>query len=133
MRIRRIEPPRTFEVGTTGERIEHHADVELEAQEQVTFTSPSGSEYDVVRKPWGYYATPSMNGRLADHGLRAALCVGVPRPGQENARMYVLLVERGRESELEEYMGSEGMRVAAWLDTDRAVAGAAKRLEGESE
>ncbi len=71
MRVERRDPPREFQVGPV--TISHCADVELEPDEQITLVSGSGTEYDIVRKSWGYYATPSTNRRLAEHGLRAAL------------------------------------------------------------
>jgi hypothetical protein len=119
MRVQRREPPRTFAVA--GVTIAHAADVELDSDEQVTFTSASGTELDVVRKDWGYYAT-SSNRRLRDHGLRMALCAN------DDGRVSVLLVEAGREAAFEAYMQAQPMRVLAWLDTDEAAAEAARRL-----
>ena len=128
MRFERIEPPREFGVGKRGGRLRHVADVELEPDEVVTFKTASGTELDITRKDWGYYGTPSLNERLRDFNLRAALAVGVPRDGHEAPRMYVMLVERGQEPAFEEYMAAEHMRVAAWLDDDESVAAAAEAL-----
>lgn len=112
MEVREHDPPRRFRVGA-GEGIElaHVADAELQPDEQLTFVT-AGTEYDVVRKDWGYYATPSLNARLPAHGLRPALC--------ENAdgRRAVLLVEPDREPAFRDYLAAEGMRVLAWLDDD---------------
>ncbi|MGE3316484.1 MAG: hypothetical protein AB7O26_15315, partial [Planctomycetaceae bacterium] len=56
-------PPRMFDVGSAGSiRISHCADVALEPEEQITLATASGTEHDVVRKSWGYYATGSLNG-----------------------------------------------------------------------
>jgi SAM-dependent methyltransferase len=107
------EPPREFETGR-GEaiRIRDVGRLALENDEQVTFVTGSGAEYDVARKSWGFYATPSLNGRLLDFGLRAALV------GSHVGRYYVILVERGREAELQGYLDREGSRLARWLDND---------------
>ncbi len=121
MRIERIDPPRSFEAA--GVALRHSANVELEPDEQITLVSSSGTEYDVVRKAWGYYATPSTNRRLAEHGLRAALTAN------PDGRIAVLLVERGRESEFERYLADQRMRVLSWLDTDEAASAAIERLE----
>ena len=129
MKVRPVEPSREFEVGTRGGRISHSADVELDLDEQVTFITDVGTELDVVRKSWGYYPAPSLNGRLPEHGLRAVLAIGLPRESHASRRMYLLLVERGREPDFEAYAESEGMRVLCWLDSDEAVAEAAARLE----
>lgn len=121
MNLRPIDPPRTFRVGDVEMR--HCADVELNADEQVTFTSPSGTEFDVARKAWGYYATPSLNRRLPEHGLRAALAANA------DGRITLLLVERGLEPLFEMYCAEQAMRVVAWLDTDDAAIDAVRRLE----
>jgi len=121
VRVERIEPPRMFEAAA-GVAVSHCANVELEADEQITLVSASGTEYDIVRKSWGYYATPSTNRRLAAHGLRAVLTANPDR------RLAVLLVERGHESEFEAYLAEQAMRVVAWLDSDEAAAAAIEQL-----
>jgi hypothetical protein len=121
MRIERREPPRKFQVGAV--TLRHCADVELDPDEQITLVTGSGTEYDVVRKSWGYYATPSTNKRLADHGLRAALAASA------DGRVAVLLVEQGHEGEFDAYLVGQRMRVIAWLDDDEAAAGVIDALE----
>lgn len=123
MRVEVKDPPREFEVGRHGDRLRHCADVALGPDEQVTFVRESGAEYDVVGKDWGYYATPSLNGRLRDHRLRAVLTLNTA------GRLYVLLVESGHEARFEAYVEREGMRTVCWLDDDAAVADAVRRLE----
>lgn len=116
-------------VGAQGAELTHCATLELETDELVTFTTTSGTEFDVVRKSWGYYGTPSVNARLRDHGLRAALALGRPRPDSSQERLYVLLVEDGREKDMEAYLDMEGMRLLAWLDSDAAVESLVGSLE----
>jgi SAM-dependent methyltransferase len=124
MELRLVDPPRRFRVGARGEvELVHVADVELGDDEQVTFTAATGSEYDVVRKLWGYYATPSLNRRLPEHGLRPTLCAN------SDGRRAVLLVERGQEAEFRDYLASESMTVAAWLDEEPCVVCGGYRLE----
>jgi SAM-dependent methyltransferase len=83
--------------------------VALEPDEQVTFVSESGTEYDVVRKSWGYYATPSLNSRLPSFGLKPALV----RSGD---RLYLLLVEADKEAEFHAYLQRQGMEIVSWFD-----------------
>lgn len=78
----------------------------------MTFVTPEGAEYDVTRKSWGFYATPSLNGRLVGFNLRAAL---VKNP---QGRYYVFLIERGQEQQVQQYLDQEGQRIVSWLDTD---------------
>ena len=132
MRYEPVEPPREFEVGKRGMKLRHVADVFAGDDEVVTFKTASGTELDVTRKDWGYYATPSLNGRLLDHGLRAVLTMGVPRDGDEAPRMYLMLVERGHEPDFNAYLEAEHMQVVAWLDGNDQIAEAARRLASDS-
>lgn len=110
MEIDRIEPARRFTAGRNRVELRHVADVRLEHDEIVTFRTEDGGEYDVARKSWGFYATPSVNSRLPAQGLRAALVEG------EDGKRFVLLKEDGRDAEFERYLAEEGMRVRTWLD-----------------
>lgn len=114
MLIDRRDPPRRYAVGST--EIADCASIDLAANEQVTFVTGGRPGYDVTRKPWGWYATPSLNGRLAEHGLRAVIA------RNPSGRAFVLLVDAGREDEFNAYLVAEQMRVISWLDTDDAVA-----------
>ena len=102
------ERSREFEVA--GVHLTHVADIELEPDELVTFEGG----LDVTRKEWGYYATPSLNGRLREQGLRAVLVSG-------GGKLYLLLVEEGAEPAFERYLDEQELRVLAWLDTDEAA------------
>lgn len=114
MDIRPLDPPRTFTVGDPPLELSHMADVELGADEQVTFVTESGTELDVCRKSWGYYGTPSLNRRLPAHGLRPALSLS-------KGGLFVLLVEPDKEDEFQAYIDKQGMKLICWLDTDEAV------------
>jgi hypothetical protein len=119
-----VEPPRRFRVSGAGLSLTL-ADcgrVELAPDEQVTFTTASGGEYDVTRKSWGFYATPSTNGRLQSFGLRAALVLS------GRGRLFVVLVEAGKESEFLDYVQADQQRVLCWLDSDQSVAELSRRL-----
>jgi hypothetical protein len=51
--------PRIFEVGDRNKiSIADCAELDLEPNEQVTFKTASGAEYDVTRKEWGYLRHP---------------------------------------------------------------------------
>jgi hypothetical protein len=89
--------------------------VRLEPDEQVTFITPSGTELDVVRKSWGYYATPSLNKRLRRFRLR-----GVLAKGTDGKTFFLLLVEDGKEQEFQQYLAQTGMTALCWLDSDEA-------------
>ena len=117
MKIDFLEPARRFSAGRyTAIEINHCANIALEDNEQVTFLTDSGTELDVARKSWGYYATPSLNGRLFGLGLRAVLVAN------ELGKLYLLLVERGKESDFHDYVRTERQQIVCWLDTDEQVA-----------
>ncbi len=115
MRFTLHDPPRVFEVGAKAIRMKDCARIELAPDEQVTFVTEGGGEYDVARKSWGFYATPSLNGRLARFGLRGVLVRGC------DGKFYVFLVERGREDEFDTYLAAEGHAIVCWLDGDDAL------------
>jgi SAM-dependent methyltransferase len=108
-----LDPPRVFATGR-GDPIEIKdcGRLFLAENEQVTFVTESGAEYDVARKAWGFYATPSLNGRLVNFGLRAALVKSFV------GKYYVFLVERGQESRLADYLALERNQLVRWLDND---------------
>jgi hypothetical protein len=110
------DPPREFEVGL-GEiiRLKDCGDVRLAADEQVTFLTESGAEYDVARKSWGFYATPSLNSRLERFGLRGVLVKN------RKAQFFVMLVERGKEELFDRYLQVESLNVVTWLDGTPAL------------
>ena len=128
LNVERVDPPRRFTVGR-GDKVELSdcARVDLAADEQVTFVTDSGGEYDVVRKSWGFYATPSLNDRLPRHGFRAALVRDAA------GKRFMLLVERGREEDFERYRGGQRHRstqawrtlraeaMSRWTDSARTV------------
>jgi len=127
MKFTPIDPPRVFDVGAGKKiRIKDCARIELQPDEQVTFVVESGGEYDVARKSWGFYATPSLNGRLASFGWRAALVKN------SSGKFYLFLVEQGKESDFQAYIGSEGQVVICWLSSDDELGALEGRMSGRS-
>jgi hypothetical protein len=114
MKIETLDPPRTFRAGSV--ELKDCGTIGLEPGEQLTFVTPDGGEYDVARTAWGFYATPSVNGRLPTFDLRAALA------RNDEAKYFVLIVERGHEEGFDRYCERERISVVAWLDDDRTLA-----------
>lgn len=124
MKIDIKDPPRAFQVGNAVKfEMRDCAQIALEPDEQVTFVTPGGGELDVARKDWGFYATPSLNGRLPQFGLRAVLI-----RNRLTQRYFVLLVERGREASFDAYLVQESCEVVTWLDTSEALDGLRAKL-----
>lgn len=126
MRFDRKDPPRIYKVGKDIP-IKDCGNIALAADEQVTFVTEAGAEYDVTRKDWGFYATPSLNGRLEGFGLRCVLI-----QNRVSKRYFVLLVERGREASFEAYLEDEGLRIVHWLDTSESCAAVDAKVSSAS-
>ncbi len=109
MKFSEKKPPREFTINANKKGFDC-AHIDLEAGEQVTFTTKSGGEYDVAKTPWGFYATPSLNVRLPQFGLRGVL---VKNPA---GRLYVLLVEKDQEALFLNYLKEENSQIITWLD-----------------
>ena len=91
------------------------ASIELAPDEMVTFTTPGGGEYDVCRKDWGFFATPSLNGRLLGYGLHAVLCKSA------EGKYMVMLVETEKKLPFHEYIDRYGYAIVTWLDSDESL------------
>jgi hypothetical protein len=127
MKFSAKDPPRIFEVGRDGMRIslKDCGWIQLDADEQVTFLTEQGGEYDLARKSWGFYATPSLNARLPRFGLRAALTKSA------DGKFFIKLVEKGREADFEKYMKEQDEKVVTWLDSSDRLETLEKLLSGE--
>lgn len=114
------QPPRRFAVGNTVKfEMQDCGMVHLQPDEQLTFVTEQGAEYDLARKDWGFYATPSLNSRLLNFGLRGVLVKN--RLG----RYFLMLVERGKEALFDDYLKAEVLELICWMDTNEAL----ERLE----
>lgn len=105
-------PPRTFEVGYDKKGIiSDCGSMYLEADEQITLFTEAGGEYDVTKKDWGFYATPSLNGRLAGFKLKAVLTKN------RYDRYFIMILEEGKEEAFHKYVDEEPLQIVAWLDS----------------
>ena len=74
MRFSPKKIPRKFIVGMDSNiEIKDFGDIYLDENEQITFITDQERRYDFTRKEWGFYATPSINGRLKNEGFVTAL------------------------------------------------------------
>jgi hypothetical protein len=112
--------PRIFPVGISQIPLSHVADIDLEPDEMVTFVTEGNLEYDVCRKSWGYYATPSLGGRLRAFGWRAAVMRNIV-----TRHCFVVLVQEGMEDDWVEYMLVERQELVMWIDDFEALSGMA--------
>jgi hypothetical protein len=125
MKFEPKNPPREFEVGYDVRGIIRDCgSMRLAPDEQITFLTEQGAEYDLTRKDWGFYATPSLNGRLASFNLRAVLVKN------RVDRFFVMLVERGKEDLFERYVRQEPLNIVCWMDSLEALQALEAAVEG---
>ncbi len=111
MNLKEQNPPRKFRVGLKNQfEISDCGCIRLNSDEQVTFMTERGREYDVTAKPWGFYATPSVNGRLKRFGFKTALV------RNSKGQYYVMIVEPEKIDAFNEYIKEEKQTVVEWLD-----------------
>jgi len=63
-------------------------DIFLNENEMVTFIGTNKMIYDLAKKNWEYYATPSINRRLKVNNFKTALVYNFKK------KLYILLVEK---------------------------------------
>ena len=101
---------RNFKTGITDIVITHVADLKLKNDELVTFKVNKKTEYDVTRKNWGFYSTPSINKRLLKFGFDSALTHN-PYYGT----YFMMIVEKNKKKAFMKYLKSQNMTLISWL------------------
>lgn len=117
MQLNKKSPPRKFTVGRAEAPI-HLVDcgtLYLDSNEQVTFMTADGKQYDVVRKHWGFYGTPSTNRRLKNFGFKTALM------NSGGGLYYIWIVEQEKLDDFQQYAVDEMHEIVCWLDDEVAM------------
>ena len=116
MKFEPSRPPRRYNVGITNKvTIKDIGRLELLPNEQITIENGQGAQLDVTRKDLGFYATPSLNGRLRSFGLRPVLV------RNNFGKYFVLLMEEEKEREFSQYIEEHALAVVLWLDDGVAL------------
>ena len=116
MKISRTTPAREIEAGFENKIIIKDCGIiHLESDEQVTFLTALGGEYDVTKKEWGFYMGPSLNGRLSLFKLSPVLVKN------RQDKFYMLLVEEGKEKSFGEYLEEQQLTLVGWMNTAKAI------------
>ena len=95
---------RLFTAGITKLKIIDKGSIYLKNDNQVTFRYKK-SEYDVCRKNWGYYATPSINGRLQNFGFKTFLTQN------KFKKIYINLVHSNKIKTFKKYLKKEKSKI----------------------
>ena len=107
MNIHENNPVRSFKVGKN--TIYDCGKIELESNEMLSFKTHSGREYDFTAKPWGFYASPSINGRLKHEGFKTALVQN------STGRIFLMCVEKDKVDAFLDYLREDQQEVLEWL------------------
>jgi len=111
MKINIKKPSRKFRVGSNKKlTISHVASLKLKSNEQITFVDSEKKEYDVVKKSWGYYATPSVNDRLKKNNYKTAIVKN------KKKQIYVMIVKKKSLKLFEKYIKTHENKILYWLD-----------------
>jgi len=115
MKIEPKNPPRKFKVGKSENKIviSDLGDLYLSPDEQITIVTDNGKRHDFACKDWGFYSTPSINGRLKNEGFKCALVENL------HGQVYVMSVEKDRIALFEKYCADENQTILEWLDERR--------------
>ena len=103
-----IKSNRLFKAGISKVKIRDRGSISLRNNHQVTFKYKN-SEYDVCKKNWGYYATPSINGRLKDFGFRTYLIIN------QFKKIYIFIVHKNKNVEFKKYIKKEKNKIVSEL------------------
>lgn len=111
MKINFKNPPRKFKVGLEKNiTIQDHGTIYLDDNQQITFLTKDNKEYDLCRKSWGFYATPSVNSRLLKFNFKTALVKN------SKNQYYVMLVEKDKIDDFNNYIKNDKNELIEWLD-----------------
>ena len=81
----------------------------LNKNEMISFTDKKKRDYDVVKKSWGYYATPSINKRLKNNKFKTFIV-----KSKITKNYYILLVYNDKKKLFQNYIKSENLKIIPW-------------------
>ena len=107
MKVKTIKEPRTFEVNNV--KIKDYGKINLDPNEMITFVTKSLKEYDFTAKDWGFYVTPSINGRLKKEGFKIAIVTN------KSKKIFILAVEKDKINLFKKYCNNQQEKILQWL------------------
>ena len=104
MKIKINKKPRKFTVGHNNTILKDLGKIYLNNNEQLTFIKKK-SQYDLVKKDWGYYATPSVNKRLKNFKFRTFIT--------ENSfkSIYIMIVHKEKIKNFRKYLRADKIKI----------------------
>lgn len=111
MKIKLKKTPREFLVGIEKKiTIKDFGKIYTNENEMLSFVNSNDKEYDIVAKDWGFYATPSINGRLINEGFKTALVKN------SFGKFYIMIVDTEKIESFKYYLKLDNQKVIEWLD-----------------
>lgn len=96
---------RSFFVGKNKKiKITEKAIIKLNNNEQITFLNQK-DEYDVVKKNWGYYCTPSINNRLKVNNFKSFIV------SNKKKHIFLMTVNKKKINSFKNYLKSEKIKI----------------------
>jgi len=108
MKTKILKKPRIFSVNEI--EIKDYGKIKLEKNELISFVTKSGKEFDFTAKEWGFYVTPSINGRLKKEGFKVAIVKN------KFGKIYIMAVEKNMMNVFSKYCINQDEKVLQWLD-----------------
>ena len=111
MKFKKNKTSRSFIVGIKKKlKIKDVGTVYLAPDEQLAFVTENKNRYDITRKNWGFYATPSINSRLKKEGFKTALTKNPIN------RIFVMIIEKENMLKFKKYCKDHKLKILFWLD-----------------
>lgn len=98
---RKFRPSKKFNITIT-----EKAKISLENNEQITLIDQSKNEYDIVKKSWGYYSSPSINKRLVKNNYQAFLVQNI-----NNKTIFLFTVQKSKKRMMQDYIKKVGIKI----------------------
>lgn len=110
MQIFKKKKPRKYHAGNNV-FIKDCGKILLNSDEQITFITKKKNQYDLAKKNWGFYATPSINSRLKKFKFRTAIIKSL-----NSGKYFIFILEKGKEKAFNKYLKQENFKVILWFD-----------------
>lgn len=102
---RKFKPSKTSNI-----IIKDCGEIILKNDEQVTFANKSSTnKYDVTKKNWGYYATPSINSRLIKNNFKTHIV-----QNKLTKNFFVFIVDVKKKKSFQKYLKDENLKIIPW-------------------
>lgn len=108
MKMKILKKPRLFSVNDI--EIKDCGKIKLDKNELISFVTKSGREYDFTAKEWGFYVTPSINGRLKKEGFKIAIVKN------KTKKIYIMAVEKDKINLFKKYCKIEQEKILQWIN-----------------